>query len=68
MDPIMWLALLGLVLLYTLQSLLTKLYTDKYPGDEDAASSVLTLVSGVFVVVVTFFFFANFSLSWSLIM
>lgn len=69
MDPIMWLALGGLILLYTLQSLLTKLYTDKYPGDGDVASSVLTVVSGVVVVVVTFFFFSGMQFTfnvWSL--
>lgn len=70
MDPIMWLALAGLIILYTLQSLLTKLYTDKYPGDEDVASSVLTVVSGLFVVIVTFFFFAKMQFTfnpWSLL-
>ena len=70
MDPIMWLALAGLVVLYTLQSLLTKLYTDKYPGSEDVASSVLTFVSGTFVVIVTFFFFAKMEFTvnlWSII-
>ena len=70
MNPIMWLALLGLIILYTLQSLLTKLYTDKYPGDGDVASSVLTVVSGLFVVFVTFFFFAKMQFTvnpWSLL-
>lgn len=49
-----------MILLYTLQSFLCKLYTDKYPGDEDMASSVFTVVSG-FTVAVISFGFAGFS-------
>lgn len=49
-----------MILLYTLQSFLCKLYTDKYPGDEDMASSVFTVVSG-FIVALISFGFAGFS-------
>jgi len=55
---IWWVAVIGLIILYTLQSLFTKLYTDKYPGNPDMASSVLTVVSGLAVVVITFFGFS----------
>ena len=41
-----------LILLYTLQSFLCKLYTDKYPGDDDMASSVFTVVSGLTVAII----------------
>ncbi len=66
MGFLIWLAVIGLIILYTLQSLFTKLYTDKYPGDPDMASSVLTVVSGVTVVVITFFCFSfcQFTLNW----
>lgn len=49
-----------MILLYTLQSFLCKLYTDKYPGDEDMASSVFTVVSGLIVAIISFGF-AGFS-------
>ena len=49
-----------LILLYTLQSFLCKLYTDKYPGDDDMASSVFTVVSGLTVAIISFGF-AGFS-------
>ncbi len=55
---IWWLAVIVLIMLYTLQSLFTKLYTDKYPGDPNVASSVLTVVSGLTVVFITFFGFS----------
>ncbi|MBE6590392.1 MAG: hypothetical protein E7643_09485 [Ruminococcaceae bacterium] len=58
MEFLMWLAVAGLITLYTVQSLFTKLYTDHYPGDPSMASSVLTVVSGLSVVVITFFCFA----------
>ena len=57
MQLLVWLGVILLVLLYTMQSLFTKLYTDRYPGKADMASSVLTVVSGVSVAVITFFFF-----------
>ena len=61
-----YLLLAVLVILYTLQSLLTKLYTDKYPGDENNASAVLTSVSGLTVVFVTFFFFSYFEFTFNI--
>ena len=61
-----YLLLAVLVILYTLQSLLTKLYTDKYPGDENNASAVLTAVSGITVVIVTFCFFSFFEFTFNI--
>ena len=58
MDLLIWLAVIGMIALYTLQSLFTKLYTDHYPGDPEMASSVLTVVSGLTVAVITFFCFS----------
>ena len=52
----------AMILLYTLQSFLCKLYTDKYPGDESNASSVFTVVSGLIVAVISLAF-SGFSLS-----
>ena len=54
MEFLIWLAVIGMIALYTLQSLFTKLYTDSYPSDPDMASSVLTVVSGISVAVITF--------------
>ncbi len=54
MQLLVWLGVILLVLLYTMQSLFTKLYTDSYPGKADMASSVLTVVSGLAVAVITF--------------
>ena len=45
-----------MIVLYTLQSLLTKKYVDHYPGREDMASSVFTIVSGFAVVVISLAF------------
>ena len=46
--------LIGLmILLYTLQSLLCKKYSDHYPGMEDDASPVFSIVSGIVVFVVS---------------
>ncbi|MBQ4071498.1 MAG: EamA family transporter [Clostridia bacterium] len=53
-----YLLLAFLIILYTLQSLFTKLYTDKYPGKPDNASATLTTVSGLTVAVITFFCFS----------
>ena len=36
----------AMIVLYTLQSLLTKKYVDHYPGKEEMASSVFTIISG----------------------
>ncbi|MBE6555261.1 MAG: hypothetical protein E7663_03365 [Ruminococcaceae bacterium] len=53
-----------MVLLYTMQSLLCKKYSDHYPGDPEMASPVFTVVSGMFVVLVAFFV-SGFSFSFS---
>lgn len=46
--------LLGvMILMYTLQSLLTRKYSDHYPGDPDLASPVFTIISGLVVFVVS---------------
>ena len=52
----MVLLIIAMVVLYTLQSLLTKKYVDHYPGSENMASSVFTIVSGGVVVVVSLCF------------
>ena len=44
----------AMILLYTLQSLLCKKYSDHYKGNPDMASPVFTLVSGLIVVAVSF--------------
>ncbi|MBQ9802617.1 MAG: hypothetical protein IJW51_06060 [Clostridia bacterium] len=44
----------AMILLYTLQSLLCKKYSDHYPVDPNMASPVFTLVSGAVVVAVSF--------------
>ena len=43
-----------MILMYTLQSLLTRKYSDHYPGRSEMASPVFTVVSGLAVAVVTF--------------
>lgn len=43
-----------MILMYTLQSLLTRKYSDHYPGRPDMASPVFTIVSGIAVAAVTF--------------
>jgi drug/metabolite transporter (DMT)-like permease len=49
-----WLLLIFMIIVYTLQSFLIRLYSDHYPGDEDMASPVFTIVSGLSVVIVSF--------------
>ena len=61
-----WLLLAFLIALYTLQSLFTKLYTDKYPGNPDSASNVLTVVSGFSVAVITLVFFTKFNFDFNI--
>ena len=53
------------ILLYTLQSLFTRLYTDHYPGDKGLTTPVFAVVCGLIVTVVSFIFsgFA-FSCGW----
>lgn len=48
--------IIAMIVLYTLQSLLTKKYVDHYPGREEMASSVFTIVSGAVVVIVSLCF------------
>lgn len=70
MQLLIWLGVILLVLLYTMQSLFTKLYTDSYPGKADMASSVLTVCSGITVAVITFlgFEFCHFTFNgWSIL-
>ncbi len=49
-----WFFLVLMIVVYTLQSFLTRLYSDHYPGDPDMASPVFTLVSGIAVVIASF--------------
>ncbi len=55
-----------LIALYTMQSLFTKLYTDKYPGDKNDASNVLTVVSGLSVAIITLVFFSRFEFTFNI--
>ena len=48
--------ILALILVYTLQSLTCKIYTDNYPGDGSVTSAVFCVVSGVIVAIATFVF------------
>ncbi|MBQ8416036.1 MAG: EamA family transporter [Clostridia bacterium] len=43
-----------LILLYTLQSVLCKLFSNHYPGREDLSSPIYTIVSGISVALITF--------------
>lgn len=53
------------VILYTLQSLFTRLYTDHYPGDKSLTTPVFAVVCGIIVTVVSFIFSGfTFSCSW----
>ncbi len=56
MDFIGALLIAGLVVIYTLQSLLTRYYSASYPGREELSSPVFTIVSGLLVTLVTFAF------------
>jgi drug/metabolite transporter (DMT)-like permease len=61
----MELLIVAMVVLYTLQSLLTKKYVDHYPGNENMASSVFTIVSGGVVVIVSLCFMGfRFDAQW----
>ncbi len=44
------------ILLYTLQSLFTRLYTDYYPGDKSLTTPVFAVICGVIVTAVSFIF------------
>ena len=49
----------AVVLLYTLQSFFTKLYTNGYSYDKELATPVFTVVSGLIIAAVTFFVFGR---------
>lgn len=55
-----------LIALYTAQSLFTKLYTDKYPGEENDASNILTVVSGLSVAIITLVFFSRLEFTFNI--
>ena len=44
------------VLMYTLQSLFTRFYTDHYPGDKSLTTPVFAVVCGIIVTLVSFIF------------
>ncbi len=53
------------ILLYTLQSLFTRFYTDNYPGDQSLTTPVFAVVCGLVVTVVSFIFSGfSFSCGW----
>ena len=53
------------ILLYTLQSLFTRFYTDNYPGDQSLTTPVFAVVCGLVVTVVCFIFSGfSFSCGW----
>ena len=53
------------ILLYTLQSLFTRFYTDYYPGDKGLTTPVFAVVCGLIVTVVSFIFSGfSFSCGW----
>lgn len=53
------------VLLYTMQSLFTRFYTDNYPGDQSLTTPVFAVVCGLIVTAVSFIFSGfSFSCGW----
>lgn len=55
----------AVILLYTLQSLFTRLYTDYYPGDKSLTTPVFAVVCGIIVTVVSFIFSGfSFNCGW----
>ena len=53
------------VLLYTMQSLFTRFYTDHYPGDKSLTTPVFAVVCGLIVTAVSFVFSGfSFSFRW----
>ena len=53
------------ILLYTLQSLFTRFYTDFYPGDKSLTTPVFAVVCGIIVTVVSFIFSGfSFACGW----
>lgn len=66
MDLLSVLLIAGLVIIYTMQSLLTRYYSASYPGKEELSSPVFTIISGLIVTLVTLAF-AGFRFEPSLI-
>ncbi len=53
------------ILLYTMQSLFTRMYTDNYPGNKNLTTPVFAVICGLIVTAVSFFFSGfSFSFSW----
>lgn len=46
----------AIILLYTLQSLFSKMFNDAYPGDPNLSPNVFSVVSGIVVALVSLFF------------
>ena len=46
----------AIILLYTLQSLFSKMFNDSYPGDAKHSADVFAIVAGVVVAIVSLFF------------
>jgi len=56
-DVMIQVVLIGaIILLYTFQSMFSKMFNDNYPGGERTSSVVFTIVSGLIVAVVSLFF------------
>jgi drug/metabolite transporter (DMT)-like permease len=59
----------AVVLLYTLQSLFTRFYTDNYPGDKNLTTPVFAVVCGLIVTAVSFVFSGfSYSCSWQTVL
>ncbi len=57
------------ILLYTLQSLFTRFYTDHYPGDKSLTTPVFAVVCGLIVTAVSFIFSGfKFSCGWETVL
>lgn len=62
---ITFLIIAAVIILYTLQSLFTRMYTDHYPGDKGLTTPVFAVVCGLIVTVVSFIFSGfTFSCGW----
>ena len=48
-----WFLLILMIVVYTLQSFLMRLYSDRYPGRPEMVAPVFTIVSGISVVIVS---------------
>lgn len=60
-----WFFLTLMILVYTLQSFLTRLYSDHFPGKPSLAAPVFTIVSGIAVVIASWAVSAfRFAISW----